>query len=199
MPSMSVLRQRSRIVSGRPSLAAACVAIALAGSDAALADDIYRWTDADGRVHFSDSKPVDDTPFETVELDIPPAPDYDPTEDPYSIMNQAASIHETWLELEAVRQADREARAANAPAPVPVRPLDDRYYASDYALAWPVDAPGRPNRGAGLQQIHALDELDLLGPRPASINSEAHRQRVERSQLLPFVPPPAPPPRPTPR
>jgi hypothetical protein len=44
--------------------------------------------------------------------------------------------------------------------------------------------------GQGRQQIYAMHTLDLLGPRPSSINSGAHQERVFRSQFLPLVPAP---------
>jgi hypothetical protein len=184
------------------ALAAACAAIA---AQRGTAEEIYRWVDADGGVHYSDAPPAQELPVTVLEVETAPrAPDI-AADDPYSILNQAARTHERWLEIEAVRQARAEQQAEALANRVPPEPqYYDGYheystwpYYSNYGY-WRGQAPDyRP--GQGRQQIYAMHTLDLLGPRPASINSGVHQDRVARSQFLPLVPPPAPPPRPTPR
>jgi hypothetical protein len=189
---MSGSRVKCKAVVG-PLPIAACAWLVSVWPLAISAGEIYRWTGADGVVHFSDTKPFDDTPFAVLELDIPEPQAYDAASDPYSIMNQAARIHETWIELEAVRQARIEARAAESADPAPTQYPANGQLSSYTYRPWLQASPQSGNPDAGRQQRHALDELDLLGPRPYSINSSAHRERVNRSQALPFVaPPPGP-------
>jgi hypothetical protein len=165
-------------------------------AESAAATEVYRWVGDDGTVHFSDTPPPDDTvPVHTLELSET-TPDYDPAADPYSILNQARRIHETWMEIEGLRQQRAPAATVNAPAPR----SSGRYSTYGYAssVIYPSVPPNRPTpfpTGIARQQAHALNELDLVGERPYSINSGAHRERVERSQALPLVPP-APVPRP---
>jgi hypothetical protein len=169
---------------------------------AARADEIYHWIDEDGGVHYSDKPPSHDAPVTVVEIETDTAStvSYSPEDDPYSILNQAARTHERWLDLEEARQARAEARAASQPDTVVYRDDPYDYYDDDgyylgYGTWYPYNAyrPGidsdyRP--GIGRHQIYALNTLDLLGPRPSSINSGIHQDRVYRSQFLPLVPPP---------
>lgn len=167
----------------------------------AMASDIYRWIDDDGIVHYSDTAPADDTAAERLRVDVANSPDYDPADDPYSIRKQAERIGETWSRLEERREERREKRREAAERqPVYVyRPNDPyRYYAPGYYV------PGRPGHrpvrpGPTIRrQVSALDELRLTGPRPYSINSAAHHQRVSSSAgFLDSVRRPAPP-QPTP-
>lgn len=189
--------------SARPAVAAALAWVSAIVADPAAAGEIYRWVDADGGVHYSDTKPQHDAPVTTIDIESPRRTDYDPVEDPYSILNQAARIHQIWLDLEEARQARaRERIDAMAQAPRYRPPAYDSYLEysnyNPYYSSWPAGSSDY-RRGYGRQQIYALRTLDLLGPRPASINSGVHQDRVFRSQFLPIVPPPPPPPRPTPR
>ena len=166
-----------------------------------MAGDIFRWVDEDGGVHYSDQRPADDATVTIVEIESSPARPYNAEDDPYSILNQAARTHERWLALEEARQARAAGRSAAAASRQPPAEYGyDSYleYSSfyPYYAYWPANGSDfRP--GQGRQQVYAMHTLDLLGPRPASINSGVHQDRVNRSQFLPLVPPPAPP-RPTP-
>lgn len=177
--------------------------VAAWAAPAARADEIFHWVDEDGSVHYSDQKPSHDAPVTVIEIEVAPATSYNPEDDPYSILNQAARTHERWLDLEAARQARAEARGET----VVYRDVSEAAYDDDYdsyleyGTWYPYYAyrPGNDSDyrpGMGRQQIYALDTLDLLGPRPSSINSGIHQDRVTRSQFLPLVPPP---PRPEPR
>lgn len=184
--------KRAGSISG---LTAAALAGTLPFAPVAAAGEIYRWVDDDGSVHYSDNPPPDGETDVTT-LEVPQfSSDYDPTEDPYSILNQAARTHEKWQTIEAARRE----RAAAQPAAVTVNyaaPQSDYGY-FDYAYLYSSAFPGNPGRNPSRiarQQYRALDTLELTGPRPYSINSTAHRARVERSQFLPLVP--AVPPRP---
>jgi hypothetical protein len=96
----------------------------------ALADAVYRWVDAEGVTHFSETPPADAAGPVHV-LDLPPAPPASQeTDDYYSVANQAARMEASRLERERVRAeqlraeaALREAKAAATPEPsVPEEP-----------------------------------------------------------------------------
>ena len=180
-------------VFGWPPLAAAAAILSAPVWSPALAGDIYRWVDEEGVVHYSDTRPHDEVPVEVVEIDASQSPDYNPAEDPYSILNQASRTHEIWLDYEAVRQARAQERLdAMADSPRPFPPAYQSYYEySTYPYYSISPAPADYRPGYRREQLHALDTLDLVGPRPQSINSGTHQDRVTRSQLLPIVPPPA--------
>ena len=187
---------------GRLLLAVAVGILSTPVSSPSPAGEVYRWVGEDGVVHYSDTRPDHDVPVTTLEIETAPSADYDPIDDPYSILNQAYRIHQIWLDFEDARRARAEERLeAMAYRPTPA-PADERYFRystyPSYYSPWTAPTPGhRP--GSRREQLHALDTLDLLGPRPQSINSGIHQTRAARSQLLPIVPPPAPPPRPQPR
>lgn len=180
---------------------AATAMVAIAFVSNAHAADIFRWVDEDGVVHFSDTAPVDDTAVERLRVDDANPSDYDPADDPYSIRQQAERIGETWSRLEERREKRRVKRREEAerqPVVVYQPYYPYRYYAPGYYV------PGRPGHrpvrpGPTIRrQANALDELALTGPRPYSINSTAHHQRVSSSAgFLDSVRRPAPP-RPTP-
>ena len=178
-------------------LAAVVAAIATPVAPEAAAEEIFHWVDEDGSVHYSDKKPVHDAPVKVIEIETGPAVAYNAEDDPYSILNQAARTHERWLDLEEARQARAEAREETVVYRDPPREDYDDDYDSylEYSSFYPYYAYWGSNGsnyrpGMGRQQIYALNTLDLLGPRPASINSGAHQDRVTRSQFLPLVPPP---------
>ena len=156
----------------------------------ASADEIYKWVDEDGVVHFSDTKPPDNTDVERLYLGRTNPPDYDPAEDPYSIAKQAERIGETWSRLEEERDARREKQREEAlrqPTYVyqPYDPYYDRYRYPYYRPGIrPPSYPGYrpPFQGPTVRrQVRALDTLGLSGARPHSINSGRHAARVESS------------------
>jgi Domain of unknown function (DUF4124) len=157
---------------------------------AATAAEIYRWVGDDGVVHYSDRKPQDDS-FTTIEyVDTTPA-DYDPLEDPYSIVSQAKRLNDAWIQLARAREAKEQQRreeAQSMPQYVPY-PVDAYTYDRGFSYYLPA-YPGRPGyrRYPARQQAQALYTLDLAGPKPYSINSGEHQERVSRSALLPLVP-----------
>jgi hypothetical protein len=193
--------RRPARVFGWPRVAAAAAMLSASVSNPALAGDIYRWVDEEGVVHYSDTQPHDEVPVEIVEIEASQSADYDPVEDPYSILNQASRLHEIWLDFEAARQARAEERldaAADGRASPPAYQSYYEYSTYPYYSPWPVPASD-DGRGYGRDQLNALDSLYLLGPRPQSINSGTHQDRVTRSQVLPIVPPLPPVLRPPPR
>ena len=154
------------------------------------ASEIYKWVDEDGIVHFSDTMPADDTKVESLRLNATNPPDYDPSNDPYSIRNQADRIGETWSRLEEEREARREKQreaALRQPAYV-YQPYDSYYDRNRYPYFRPgLRPPSYPGHRPPFQgptvrrQVSALDTLGLTGTRPHSINSGRHVARVESS------------------
>ena len=165
------------------------------------ATEIYRWVDEDGVVNFSDEKPASVTDADVLEVQAGNSPDYDPDTDPYSIRNQAARINKKYAAIEEGREERREKRreeAARRPWFIEYRQPDYRYHASTYYFPSSSHGP-RSSHGPHRPLVHtprffqrpgatarrqsmALDELGLSGPRPHSINSGAHRARVEASR-----------------
>ena len=92
----------------------ATLAALMAGS--AGATEIFTWTDEDGVVHYSDTKPAEDQSVETLVVNRTNPPDYDPAEDPYSIANQAKRTNERWEAVEKAREERAEKREALAAA-----------------------------------------------------------------------------------
>ena len=177
--------------------------LAIISTDPGHASDIFTWTDEDGVVHFSDSRPASLDDVATLHISDRNPPDYDPENDPYSIRNQAKRINETWTELEKAREEREEKRREDIARRPSSQPYYDPYYRfRDYRHYPPVRPPRplpRPGRTV-LRQVRALDELELSGQRPHSINSSAHHARVESSaDFLSAVPKPGPRPRPLPR
>jgi hypothetical protein len=175
--------------------------IAIAFTANANASDIYRWVDGDGVVHFSDTAPVENDEVERLRVNNSNPPGYDPADDPYSIRNQAERMGETWSRLEERREERKEERrkeAARQPVVVYEPYYPYRYYRPGYFV--PGRQGHRPVRPGPTvrRQVAALDELQLTGPRPHSINSGGHHERVSSSaNFLDSVRGPAPP-RPTP-
>lgn len=147
--------------------------------------EVYRWVDGTGVVHFSDAKPIDEPSLITIELVDSDAPNYDPGEDPYSVLNQARRIHANWVELVGSHRRQRRSTepAASKHAPDTIQA---QRHVSTYLLVPPSVAPAQA-QDAAARQRRALEQLDLLGSRSPSINSGAHRERVIRSRDLPGI------------
>lgn len=187
----------------RATFAIVCTAALVAGAaPAACAEEIYRWVGPDGIVHYSDEKPRDDEAFTTVNIDTDRPPNYDPNTDPYSIENQARRINEAWSaiavarddRIEARRQAAAQTRAAAVEQPREDRRRDPQTgYGLRYYSPWAYPAFGPPgfqrrsDPQAATRQLQAIEQLNLSGSRPASINSGVHRRRVVRSEALPVT------------
>ena len=176
-----------------------CFSIGAAG-----ATEIYSWTDENGVVHYSDTKPADNSAIETLHLNRTNPPDYDPADDPYSIANQAKRTNERYAEVEKAREEraeEHEELAARQPLYLPAYYDPYRYYGPGFIYRPSRPPVHRPVRQLPTvrRQVRAMDELGLSGDRPHSINSGAHNARVESSNnFLNTVRQTAPPPRPSP-
>ncbi len=176
-----------------PILTVAVLVLFSAGAASANASEIYQWTDEDGVVHFSDTRPGDGAVVTTLRVQATNPPDYDPVEDLYSISNQAIRTKATWAELEKAREEREEKRREEAERNLRYAPAPyDPYFYYSRPAYFSFARPGRHLRHQpklARRQHHALEELGLTGPRPHSINSGAHRARIEQSRNLPLVTP----------
>lgn len=159
------------------------------------AAEVYRWIGEDGVVHYSDEKPRDDASFTTMQFAESRPQEYDPHKDPYSIENQAKRINESWSQLAQVR-AERveqlEQASQNSVLASQNQLQQRRNFGPRYFSPWfnsnlvPLNFQRRIDPRAASRQQQAIDGLNLSGQRPASINSGAHRERVQRSGALPI-------------
>lgn len=87
----------------------------------AAAQEIYRWTDEDGVVHFSDTAPgAKSGTVSTVTIEDTRSSDYDPEADLYNVAAQAERMQALRDEMQKKRDA-REDRQRSAPPPQPVQ------------------------------------------------------------------------------
>lgn len=102
-------------------------------SFSATAYEVYRWVDEDGVPHFSQWKPEHSAGVTTLRITATNPPEYDPSEDPYSIHKQAQRTNTVWRNMEQ-RRAARNARqleAAERAARTVLRPVEPvQYYAA---------------------------------------------------------------------
>ena len=183
---------------GEKYLSAALLLVVSLAADPAAATEIYQWIDDDGVIHFSDMPPEDSRAVHSLNINASNPADYDPADDPYSIVNQAKRMNEKWSELEEEKEKRAEERREA------VHRAQRYYYAPGHDgwrySYWPgYYAPVRPVRPSINQfrsirrQANALKALELSGPRPYSINSGAHAARVASSRnFLQTISKPAP-------
>ena len=90
----------------------AAAILALAGSGAALAGDIYKWVDADGNVHYGD-KPVG-AQAERMAIDSRPTDPSRAAAEPQNVMASRMAATERRAEMESseAERAERQAEAA---------------------------------------------------------------------------------------
>ena len=113
----------------------------------AHADEVFRWVDDEGVVHFSQWAPEDVEDVSTLVLNARNPDGYKPSEDPYSISKQAERTSETWKALES-RREDR--RTKRLEAEEREREASERYdyqpypYYSPPYFSGPIHRPIRP-------------------------------------------------------
>lgn len=115
----------------------------LPGPAAAL--EIYKWIDADGVVHYSESQPERPTatPVESFRIASTNSPAYDPDDYYWSILNQAERIGEQWSAIQEDK-AEERAHAHAAATEARVAELERLLAArgpADYVAARPFYGP----------------------------------------------------------
>lgn len=193
-----------------PRVAAFVLAVCLATAGAvAHGRDVFRWVDDAGVVHFSDTPPAAGAPdlaVTTVALpDREPAPAAPATAAaPGGALPEAARARPSsggadggTRQVAASTAARYDGGWRSFAAPMVPAPAASRYQArravrgaqhlglrsvffAPVLVPRPLAAP--PNALAVQQR--ALEEAGLAGPRPSSINSRAHAERVARSRSL---------------
>lgn len=115
----------------------------VAGSPAAWAEQIYRWTDGDGVVHFSQTPPPAGRPVETVVIEDNRPSDFDPEADIFGVAEQQARMQALREDMAERRAAAIERqREAAARTPPPVQPEPPAWPAYRWPVFWP--RPPRP-------------------------------------------------------
>jgi hypothetical protein len=167
-----------------------------AHAEDASAAEVFKWIDAAGTVHYSDTRPRDIESVETLRFEPTNAADYDPATDPYSILKQAERISDARAESALEARVHERTQPADG--------YEDWGYADyvDYvgppypAYATPLYLPpprpdlrsARHAPNAARQQANAMQTLNVAERRPHSINSGTHRSRVLQSRELPLAP-----------
>jgi len=165
-----------------------------AHADPATAGEIFKWVDAEGVVHYSDTRPHSVESVETLRLEKTNPANYDPATDHYSVLAQAERIGDAWSETQLEAQAREPALPAEAYADWGFDPIGPYYSAYAPAYTVPLYVPTRPlprpprhAPNAARQQADALQTLAIAPQRPHSINSGAHQARVAQSRELPLA------------
>jgi hypothetical protein len=142
-------------------MAALCGLLAFAAAPVG-ATEIYRWVDADGVVHFSQTAPagaVGGVRRETVENPVPSG--YDPEQDIYDVAGQQERMQALRAEQERRRseRREREAQAAPPPASAPQGQGYPVYWGPGYRprpplrprppIDRPIEPPVEPSRPTG--------------------------------------------------
>ena len=165
-------------------------ALSVMWSTVSNASEIYKWVGEDGVVHYSDTRPKNEASVTTLQLRELNPEDYDPATDPYSILNQAKRMNESWTERVAAQQNARSRSEEAGEEGSYASPSDAPFTYYPAMTYYPVVLPLRERRlnpRAARQQLNALSAFDLAGRRSESINSGVHRERVLRSRALPVV------------
>jgi len=109
------------------------------------AQEIYRWVDQGGVVHFSDKVPAAATAeVSTVVLDDTLPPDYDPSTDLYNVAAQAERMQALREEMAKDREARQERQRGAAQAPAEEDHEAVRYL-YNYGNPWYPRPPAKPH------------------------------------------------------
>ncbi len=113
------------------------------------ANEIYRWVDADGVVHFSQTPPPAQ-PVETVEIEDTRPSDYDPEVDHFGVAEQQARMAALREDMAQKREEALERkRQAEARQPQQ-RPVEERYDWPYYRRGFLWPRPPMPPRPPGV-------------------------------------------------
>lgn len=121
------------------------VILAAAAVSAVHAAEIYRWTDENGVVHFSQTAPPVSTEADRVELQDTRPSDFDPEADIYGVAEQEARMQALREEREQKRQERLEHQSAvQSQAPVQQYGTERRGYPAYWSPGLPARPPLRP-------------------------------------------------------
>lgn len=105
--------------------------------------DLYRWTDANGQVHFSDSKPGQEKGMQTIETPKPRSPDNAPAGDDRNMLERqkrmADILQQENAERDAAKRRDDAAKAEHLHRCNQLRDLQSR---TDGRPVYQLDANG---------------------------------------------------------
>lgn len=129
------------------------------------ATEVYRWTDAEGVVHFSQTPPPSDANASRLSLRDPRPPEDAPVEDIYDVAGQQARMQALREERERKRQERLERQREAASRQVDSYPQSEIY---TYPAWWlrprppvrPQPPPVRPSPGPG----DAIRPPDVIRP-----------------------------------
>jgi hypothetical protein len=123
------------------------VSVALTALQSAAAQEIYRWVDEQGVVHFSDTAPAAESgDVSTVTLDDTRPANYDPEQDIYNLEATEQRMQALRDELAAEREARRERAAAQPPVVVQYPEQQHYGYPYDYPYGYPRPPGGYPGK-----------------------------------------------------
>jgi hypothetical protein len=121
------------------------LALAALASQPLCATEVYRWTDENGVVHFSQTPPPpSESEVSKLALDNTQPADYDPEADIYGVAEQQERM-KAWREE---REKKRQERLARQPQPArqAVNQDRERDYFNDPVWGYPGTYPTPPNR-----------------------------------------------------
>jgi hypothetical protein len=108
------------------------------------AQEVYRWVDENGVVHFSQTAPAADTQgVDRLQLEASRPADYDPEEDRYNVAEQAERMQAYREQLAAEREAHRE-RAAREAVRQPAAVYPEQSIGTAVPPWWWDRPPNRP-------------------------------------------------------
>ncbi len=166
-----------------------------------LADEVFRWTDDEGVVHFSQWAPKHTSGVTTLNTASSNAADYDPESDPYSIQNQAVRMNETWSKIEE-RKAERRKRREEAEERMArLQPPTYDYPTYSYSYYRPIVRPpifrpvhpifpGHKRPHAGKIQDRQIALMNELNRRPnqrvpySSVTGVSQRATIQRMPVI---------------
>lgn len=172
----------------------------------AVGEQVYHWTDEEGVVHFSQWMPENVDEVDTLFIASNGSREYDPSDDPYSIRNQAERTSETWVKLEEKKAERRKARRdeAERTAQQPAYrypyyasyPYSNRYYPPYYppVVRPPVHRPIHPGYKRKVQkyQVAALEHYNARSHIRAPYSSVTGVSQRTSIQSFPGMPRPNP-------
>ena len=135
------------MMTSRVTIFVGVMVLAAAQPSAVVAQEIYRWVDEQGVVHFSDTAPAGASgEVGTLTLDDSAPTHYDPEQDIYNIEATEQRMQALRDEMAAQRDARRERAAAQPPVVVQYPEQTHFGYANDYLYGYPRPPGGHPGK-----------------------------------------------------